>query len=246
MNPKAIVFDLDDTLTESKQPLDAEMASLIEQLLEKYFVGVMSGGSFEQYQKQFISHLPPTAKLEHLFVLPTSGGSLYTYENNEWHKQYQTMFSEEEAKHILSMLEKACGHFNIPLETEHGKTIENRGSQITISPLGQQAPVELKRPWDPDQKKRKEIVHYLGLLIPDCTITIGGMTSIDITPPGVDKAYGVLQASQALNIPVSDMVYIGDKLEEGGNDYPVRKSGIKCIETKDVAETKTLIRGYLK
>ncbi len=72
-----------------------------------------------------------------------------------------------------------------------GQTIKDRGSQITFSALGQQAPLEEKKKWDPHFTKRKKIKSILDTSIPKFSVRMGGATSVDITRPGIDKAYGV-------------------------------------------------------
>lgn len=127
--------------------------------------------------------------------------------------------------------------------TEHiwGEQIEDRGSQITYSALGQQAPLEAKKVWDPDFAKRKVIKSRLDLLLPEFSVQLGGATSIDITKPGIDKAYGIQKLQETLNIPIKDMIFIGDALFEGGNDFPARRTGVVCISVKDPQETKKVV-----
>jgi len=55
----------------------------------------------------------------------------------------------------------------------------DRGSQITFSALGQQAPLDEKSGWDPDFVKRKSLKAILDTIIPEFSVRIGGATSID-------------------------------------------------------------------
>jgi phosphomannomutase len=73
------------------------------------------------------------------------------------------------------------------------------------------------------------------------SITMGGSTSIDITKPGIDKAYGIGKLNEVLGIKIADMLFIGDALFKGGNDYPARKTGVDCIQVRDPEETKRVI-----
>lgn len=70
---------------------------------------------------------------------------------------------------------------------------------------------------------------------------MGGATSIDITKPGIDKAYGIRKLADVVGIAISDMIYVGDALFDGGNDYPARKTGAVCIQVRDAEETKRVI-----
>lgn len=246
LSKKIIVFDLDGTLAESKQPLDAEMSELLDSLLKKYYVAVISGGSFEQFTRQFVSSLnSESLLLKNLILLPTSGSSMYRYEDGDWNKIYRDVLNEEEVEKIIQTLHLACQKFDIPLDTEYGPTIENRGSQVTLSPLGQHAPLNLKEVWDKDQQKRKEIVSFMTPFLPEFTITIGGMTSIDITKKGVDKAYGIHKIQEHLGLSVEEILFVGDALYAGGNDEPAKSTGVECRSVENVEGTKKIIREIL-
>ena len=87
--PSLIIFDLDQTLAESKQPLTRDMAALVADLLARTRVAVASGGAFEQFKKQVVERLPTGASVNNLSLLPTSGASLYAYENGDWKQIYE-------------------------------------------------------------------------------------------------------------------------------------------------------------
>ncbi len=122
-----------------------------------------------------------------------------------------------------------------------GDTIEDRGSQITYSALGQHAPIEEKKKWDPDFSKRKKIKGFLDQLLPEFSVRLGGATSIDVTKPGIDKAYGIRKLRDMLGIAIDDMIYVGDALFPGGNDYPAKEAGALSIAVRDPHETKRVV-----
>ena len=111
--------------------------------------------------------------------------------------------------------------------------------------MGQQCPIEIKQPWDPDQKKRLPIREALAPLLPDYAVRVAGTTSIDVTKKGIDKGYGIRQMVKYLNIPKEKMLFIGDKLNPGGNDYPVKAEGVDCIAVESPEDTKKIIRDIL-
>lgn len=244
---KVLIFDLDGTLAESKQPLGAEMATLLMKLIDTgHNVAVMSGGSFTQYKEQFLSqlHFSPE-QYTNLFLLPTSGAAMYRYHNGTWQEVYTRTLARNESEQIIQTLHTAAlATGNMPEKT-YGEMIEDRGSQISYSALGQHAPLEEKSVWDSNQAKRREIVLYFSKLLPQYTVHIGGMTSIDITEKGIDKTYGIKQLATIIAIPIADMVFIGDALYPGGNDEPAKASGIECISVSSVTETKSYIRTVL-
>ena len=198
---KLIVFDLDGTLAESKSSLDGEMSALLRDLLGIVKVAVISGGNWPQFEKQLVSKLADGADLNNLSLLPTCGTKFYKY-NSVWEKLYSEDFTGAETDKIISSLQKAIGFAGVAAETRWGELIEDRGSQITLSALGQQAPLEEKKKWDPDFAKRKRMKAFLDNLIPEFSVRLGGTTSIDVTKQGVDKAYGIGKLRDILGVAV--------------------------------------------
>lgn len=141
---KLIIFDLDGTLAESKSPLDPEMSELLYKLLRIIRIAVISGGDWPQFEKQLLSNLSHIQCLENLSLLPTCGTKFYRY-NKDWKKLYSEDFSANEKEKIIGSLKKAIDKTGFQVEKVWGETIEDRGSQITFSALGQQAPLEEKK-----------------------------------------------------------------------------------------------------
>jgi phosphomannomutase len=239
-----VIFDLDGTLAESKASLDAEMATLLARLLEVVKVAVISGGAWPQFETQVLSCLRSDQKMENLSLLPTCGTRFYRYIHG-WQRLYSEDFSVEEKDTIIRALNAALDQSGFKAEKRWGDLIEDRGSQITFSALGQQAPLEEKKKWDPDFRKRKIIKAILDPLIGTFSIQFGGATSIDITRPGIDKAYGVRKLQEILGIAIQDMMFIGDALFPGGNDYPAKQAGVASIEVRDPHETKRVVEAII-
>jgi hypothetical protein len=239
-----ILFDMDGTLALSKSYITADMAATLNGLLQKKQVGVISGGRFAQFESQLIAHLDPQG-FPNLFILPTTGTAFRRYEDGVWKEIYNESLSDSERAHIIDCLHKALKESGYHEETVYGDIIEDRGSQITFSGLGGSASPEVKASWDPDMEKRKKIISILSPLLPEYSLTMGGMTSIDITKKGEDKAYGLTRFSEVQGVPLSKILFVGDKLQPGGNDYPVISTGVKTIEVKDPLETQSLIQTWL-
>jgi HAD superfamily hydrolase (TIGR01484 family) len=241
---KLIVFDLDGTLAESKSAIDAEMAALLDSLLEIVKVSVISGGAWRQFEKQVLAHLAQDERLKNLALLPTCGTKFYQY-GSKWELLYSEDFTDEEKQKIIGALKKAIGSSDCGAAKVWGDVIEDRGSQITFSALGQQAPLDEKKKWDPDFAKRKRMKALLDELIPEFSVRLGGATSVDVTKPGIDKAYGIRKLRDVLKIPIPEMIFVGDAIFPGGNDYPAKEAGAVSIEVKDPHETKRVIEAVL-
>ena len=237
---RLIAFDLDGTLADSKQAIDAEMRLALSRLTKTAIVAIMSGGDWPQFEEQLVSNLAADTDLARLFLLPTSGTKLYRFDG-AWRLAYAELFSAEERLNILNALNDNVAAMDWSGDPSWGKKIEDRGSQITFSGLGQQAPLEAKRAWDPDFSKRKLLQASLAPLLPGFAVNVGGSTSIDITRAGIDKAYGIRKLAKAAEVPIEDMIFIGDALYPGGNDFPVRAAGVDTIAIRDVTETKRVI-----
>jgi hypothetical protein len=235
-----IVFDLDGTLAPSKSAIDPEMAALLTALLAVVKVAIISGGALPQFETQVLAHLPEHDRFGNLSLLPTSGTTFFRY-TDAWHTLYSENLSEDQKHKIIAALNSAVASAGFQVDKVWGETIEDRGSQITYSALGQQAPLDAKSQWDPDFTKRQKIKAILDGLLPDFSVRLGGSTSIDVTLPGIDKAYGIRKLRDVLDIPIAEMIYVGDALFPGGNDYPARETGADCIQVRDPDETKRVI-----
>ena len=220
---KLIVYDLDGTLAESKSALDAEMSGLLYDLLGVTKVAVISGGDWPQFQKQLLANLPADERLVNLSLLPTCGTKFFRYAG-DWKRIYAEEFTTDEKQKIIASLENAIAKAGYRPEKVWGEVIEDRGSQITFSALGQRAPLTAKETWDADFGKRKKIKAILDTLIPEFSVRMGGATSIDITKPGIDKAYGIFKLRDLLGISLEEMIFIGDALFPGGNDYQMGRA----------------------
>jgi len=247
MIPKVIIFDLDGTLAESKRPLAVDMAEILSSLLNRTLIAIASGGAFNQFIQQVVERLPADANLEHLYLLPTSGAALFEFKNDTWEKVYGERLPEDEALRIQEVIRNVVEQTGIvDLATpSYGDRIENRGSQVSFSALGQLAPIDEKKAWDPDKSKRHLLQTALQAVLPEYLVAMGGMTTIDITQKNVNKAFGIERLSKHLSIAISDMLYVGDELEEGGNDSVVIPTGIPTHPVTDPDETKIWLRSLL-
>jgi len=218
-SPRLIAFDLDDTLAPSKSPLDPRMADLMAELLERVEVCVISGGQFAQFKMQVIDMLPelPDATLGRLHLMPTCGTQYFRYENG-WSQIYAQNLSDDEKARALAAVEKTARNLGFWEPETWGPILEDRGSQITFSALGQGAPVSAKTQWDPSGEKKNALREAVQALLPDLEVRSGGSTSVDITRSGIDKAYGMNQLAILTGVPLDEMLFVGDRLDPDGND----------------------------
>lgn len=245
-NIRVVVFDLDDTLTVSKAEIEPRMARLVARLLERVEVCIISGGRFEQFDLQVLKHLPiDDAQRTRLHLMPTCGTRYYRWLNSGWRQVYAEDFTAAEKQRVVGALRAAAQELGLWETTTWGEIIEDRGSQVTYSALGQAAPPQAKYDWDPDGAKKRRLRDRVAAQLPDLEVRAGGSTSIDVTREGIDKAYGMRKLLDQLGVPPEEVLFIGDRLEEGGNDYPVRAMGIPCIAVDGWPETADTVERLL-
>lgn len=248
MTKKVIALDLDDTLAVAKLPIPNEISKLLVSLLGKYDVCIISGGKFEQFKVQVLDRLNASPHtLSRLHLMPTSGTKYYIFDEKsvKWELQYNNSLTEEQKKSAISALEDGAKKLGLWEDNPYGEIVEDRDSQITYSALGQQAPADQKYKWDPDGVKKQKLRDFVAPLLSDMEARVGGTTSVDITMIGVDKAYGMKKLTEQMHIDKSDILFIGDKLQPGGNDYSVKVMGVDTIEVSDWQDTALVIEKIL-
>lgn len=229
-SPRLVAFDLDDTLAPSKSPLDPRMAGLLLRLLERVDVCIISGGQISQFRSQVIDQLPVTADapLSRLHLMPTCGTQYYRHDGAGWDQVYAETLTDDEKSRALAAVETEARRLGLWESETWGPILEDRDSQITFSALGQSAPVAAKSAWDPTGERKSALREAVAALLPDLEVRSGGSTSVDITRKGIDKAYGMQKLAAQSGIPLDDMLFVGDRLDEAGNDYPVLALGVEC------------------
>lgn len=226
LTPELVAFDLDDTLAPSKSPIDPRMARLLTRLLDVVPVCIISGGRFEQFNAQVLEQLTLDADAaDRLHLMPTCGTRYLRAQDGGWVERYANNLSDDEKARALSAVEAGARELGFWVDNSWGPILEDRGSQITYSALGQSAPVDQKIAWDSDGSKKSQLRALVADRLPDLEVRSGGSTSIDITHRGIDKAYGMRRLAEVTGIACEHMLFVGDRLDPDGNDFPVIATG---------------------
>ncbi|GAA3760580.1 HAD-IIB family hydrolase [Microbacterium kribbense] len=228
--PRLVAFDLDDTLAPSKSPIDPRIACLLIALAERVQVAIISGAHLAQFTTQVVDRLPDAAAdvRERIHLLPTCGTQYYRLSADGVRTVYAHALSDEEKARATEAVEAEARRLGYWEAEPWGPILEDRGSQITFSALGQQAPLDAKSAWDPTGQKKNTLRAAVAARIPELEVRSGGSTSVDITHRGIDKAYGMAQLADQTGIPLTEMLFVGDRLDPDGNDYPVLALGVPC------------------
>lgn len=252
---KLIVFDLDGTLARTKSPMDKGMADLFEQLLKVKKVAVIGGGKYEIFQLQLLNEFKIDKKLfKNLFIFPTTATAFYVYKNG-WKKVYALRLSKKEVakiKHTFEKVFKEIGYRH-PKKV-YGELIEDRGTQVSFSVYGQdivavlgEKGIKMKEEWKRLHTPTKmKIANIMSKYLPEFEVRAAGFTTVDVTKKGIDKAYGLKQIKKHLGVDIKDMLFVGDAIFPGGNDYAVVRTGVDYIPVAGPEQTKDIIRTLLK
>ena len=225
---KIIIADVDETICESCQEVSTQIAERINSLIKKsYHFAFISGTPTNELQRMISSKLTE----EHHLLGNT--GTHYQLINSKESTIYQETLADEEKKEITEAFNKLIEEFNIQSLTTKEDQLQDRGSQITLSAIGRNAPSELKAKYDPNGEKRKVWVNFLkNILGEKYEIKFGGTTSIDITKKGLDKEWGIRRFAQHHGFDLNEIIFFGDKIYPGGNDYPASKI-VDCVSVKN-------------
>lgn len=239
--PAMVAFDLDDTLAPSKTRLPDRVAQVLGQVLTRASVCVISGGQFGQFRSQVVDALDAAGVtgLENLHLMPACGTQYYRWRDGRWTRVYLEALSEDEKTRAVTAVEDCARELGLWEEHTWGPPLEDRESQITFSALGQHAPVEAKKAWDPTGEKKLRLRAAVARRLPDLEVRAGGSTSVDITRVGRDKSFGMTRLMELTGLSCQDVLFFGDRLDEHGNDYPVKAMGVPCVAVtgwQDTAE----------
>ena len=242
---KAIIFDMDGTLSESRQPISDEMIDCLRNIPNSYKKYLVTGSDMAKIEEQ----IPEDVLLE-VFdkVFACNGTRVFNtrldlddetrpIEPELIHSvTLKDFYSDSDLNHIVNTLLKLAHETHTKIKT--GTFIEWRDSQINFSVVGRNCTTEQREDyikWDKKSKERKKLVEQLedkfqgwGL-----SFRLGGQISIDITRQGWDKSYAFSNISEK----PEDCVFFGDKIVPGGNDYDIAVLCGKYHDVQGAADT---------
>ena len=244
--PKAIVFDLDETLAPSFEAPTLEMIAELYRLLMLMPVAVMTGRDFPSMSKGFLPAITKTKFADRFYAFPEGGAQCFQWKERQWEALYAERLFEDERATIVRAIREAVEETGIMEGLVHyGEQYVQKKAMVAFAALGQEVPKDLKYSWDPGNVRRQNIRDAIAAKLPAYEVLLGGATSVDVTKKGINKAYGVRWLSEHLKIPPSEMLYIGDALYPGGNDNVVISTGIQTRATKNPDETFNIIEELL-
>ena len=232
---RIFIFDVDGTLTPSRLPMTKEFQkffSIWSQLNTFYLV---TGSDLPKLQEQMCFF---DIEAERIF---TCCGNQMWKPNPSVPIQSADLIYDNKFK-VSRKLNKLLGTIlsNSIYPHRYGNHIEDRGSMVNFSIVGRDCTQEQREEyykWDKEKGERKIIAQAIKEKFPDLDAVIGGQISIDIYPKGMDKSQILNVIEQERLVPPNEYIFIGDGIENGGNDYPLAEL-MDNIEICDWYHTK--------
>ena len=201
------LFDVDGTLTPSRQKIDKEFSKFFSNFCKNNKVYLVTGSD----RDKTVAQLGKTLYNKTKRVYNCSGNSV-------WEKTKNVYTSE------WSLPDDARTYLNLELNASKftpktGVHIEKRPGCVNFSIVGRKATLEERQlyvTWDCRHEERDVLARNIRRLFPDLSVTIGGETGIDIAPKGHDKSQ-ILQDFETHDT----ITFFGDKTFVGGNDYSI-------------------------
>ena len=208
--PKIYIFDVDGTLTPSRQRMTEEFAKFFDEWTNKNKYYLVTGSDINKTKEQV-----PIAYIDRAQGIFTCCGNQFYIEDK---LIYENKFNIPDD--LLKYLEDTLDNSDYPVKA--GNHIEDRDSMLNFSMVGRRCSLQERKnyfEYDKLTGERQEIAKYIRNTWEDLDAVIGGQISIDIYPKGNDKSQ-VLEHIEKQH-RIGEIIFIGDRIEGGGNDYPL-------------------------
>ena len=240
--PKAALFDLDDTLAPPHAPISDAIAQKIKALCDRIPVGVVSAAPFARMIRDVIRQLPPDIRINNFYVFADNGAHVRIWDNSEWRSVYLRTISVDQKTQLRKAVLKAIQESGVLADAPvTGQRIVERDAGISVAALGTDAPEQQRTNWDPDGKKLELLRTTIEKALPDWNVSSGSLTSVDISPKHISKAAAVWWLADHVHVPPAAILYVGVAHNSGSNDHPVMATGVTSRQTKNVAETLSIM-----
>jgi len=242
---RIFIFDVDGTLTPSRQPMSMEFGLYFKEWVKKNKFYLVTGSDIRKLQEQMCYF---DIEAEALFTC--CGNEMWIPDPHivnisayqEYHKEFKP------PNQLLTYLGEQLRFSDYPIRA--GNHIEDRGTLLNFSIVGRNCSLEQRKNYnryDNQFEERKTIAEFIRKQWPTLDAVIGGQISIDIYPKGNDKSQ-ILEHIEKRH-PKGEIVFIGDGIENGGNDYPLAHlmdniDGCDWHHVKDWKQTMKILKEY--
>jgi phosphomannomutase len=236
-------FDLDDTLGPSQCEVPETVRSELAVLSMRRDVCVVSGASPAQFRDCLLECEPPHLRFDRFHALANYGAQWGRRLEGSWAFEARRSLTVRQRRDAVRAVRAEAEKLGLWLADDEvaGIRMDDRGTQITFSALGRDADRSHKAAWDPDGRRRQTLIEAVAPQLADCVVRLGGGTSVDVLPAGVDKGTALASLLSDLSLRKSQCLFVGDRLYPGGNDYPVVEVGIDCVAVRTWHDTRELL-----
>ncbi|EEC18634.1 phosphomannomutase [Ixodes scapularis] len=212
------LFDVDGTLTKSRQVITPEMSSFLQRLRAQVVVGIVGGSDLGKIEEQ-MGGSKTLADFDYVF----SENGLVTHQKGKLvsKESFLNFLGEDRLQKLVNFCLRYVADLEIP--QKRGTFIEFRAGLLNVSPIGRncsQSERDAFEEYDKEHGVRAAFVKALRDKFPDYGLqySIGGQISFDVFPRGWDKTYCL---QRLLDDKFTTIHFFGDKTFEGGNDYEI-------------------------
>ena len=204
---KKYIFDVDGTLTDSRQHMDKQFAVWFSKFCENNLVYLVTGSDKPKTVEQIGEYIYHKCQR----VYQCSGSDVWQGDKNVRTSNWRL---PDLARYFLDSCEYES---KFPVRT--GNHIEERSGMVNFSVVGRNAILTeraLYVTWDKAQRERARIVKSFNLMFPELLATSGGETGLDIAPKGNNKSQILVDFADT-----DELHFFGDAIFPGGNDAPL-------------------------
>ena len=221
------------------------MAGRVSDLFGICPVCVISGGDWPQFQTQVVDRLPTGTRLDNLYADADDRRQVLSL---RWRlaaglcRKLQRRRTPSCARRLQDSpsIRRGCPG-KTGSEEIWGDQIEDRGTQITFSGLGQKAPAEAKDEMGSGPEKAQRPQGDTRQALPDLSVRIGGPPRSTSRSPASTRVMACAVLSEQTGFALNEMMFVGDALYPGGNDAPARDAGVPTVGVKRIDDTRILI-----
>ena len=231
---KKFIFDVDGTLTPSRQKIQSDFLSFLFRFTFSNDVYLVTGSDRAKTLEQITPELYDNCER----VYNCSGSDVYEGDRNVYRDDWEL------PEDVERFLHDELDYSSFPLR--NGLHIERRPGGVNFSILGRgDGPGrEEYVSWDKERLERQDIADRLKNQFPDLEVQIGGQTGLDLAPLGINKGQIIRDFSEE-----DELHFYGDMMEVGQNDYPlaqiVERRGGCVYNVEDYKETWKLLSKYV-
>ena len=210
---RIFMFDIDGTLTPPRLPMTEEMVEMFEGFCKRNRVILVTGSDM----KKVVEQVPKKIRDLVEGIYTCSGNALTVGDEIIYDREF------EPPEGLVRLLEDWLHYSHYPVKA--GGHIELRSGMLNYSTVGRNCTQQQREDyedWDRENGERKILIERILYMWPSLDCAIGGQISVDIYPQGLDKSqsYNRVRGEN----PGYAIIFCGDRLMPGGNDYPFFKA----------------------